>query len=96
VSAHHRTKEWAKVTRIMRPIIQASLPAPCIGCGRLVYPDQPFDVGHIISVDDGGTDDPSNLGPHHRGENRRDGQRISTRNNNRRKVRQQKVKRPRW
>lgn len=76
MTSHHRTAEWAKVTRINRPRIKASLPAPCVNrCqhGGIVYPGQAFDVAHIIDVDLGGTDDPSNLGPAHPRCNRSDG-----------------------
>lgn len=57
----------------MRPIIKANLPARCIDCGRLIYPDMRWQVGHIVSVAAatraGWTvaqmNDPSNLGPTH-------------------------------
>lgn len=50
MSEHHQSKEWAAVRRVMRPIIAASLPARCIDCGRPVYPDQKWQVGHIVSA----------------------------------------------
>lgn len=83
MSAHHRTSSWAKVTRVQKPRIQATLPAPCIepGCRHLIEPEDLWDLGHIISVDQalamGWTpqmiDDPSNLGPACRRGNRSNG-----------------------
>lgn len=57
----------------MRPRIAAQLPMSCIDCGRPVYPDQAWQVGHILSASRakamGWTrqqiDSPSNLGPSH-------------------------------
>lgn len=49
MSAIHRTKEWARFTRKVRPTIAAALPSPCVECGRAVMPGQRFDVAHIIS-----------------------------------------------
>lgn len=73
MTAHHRTPEWAATTRRMRPIIKANLPARCVDCGRLVYEEQRWQVGHIVSAAHalrmGWTtaqiNDPSNLGPTH-------------------------------
>lgn len=58
----------------MRPRIAATLPAPCVNrCGRSVTPDQAWDIGHVVDVGKGGSDDPSNLGPSHVQCNRSDG-----------------------
>lgn len=76
MSAHHRTSAWTKITKTMRPILKASLPAPCVNhcvLGGVVYPEQAFDVAHIVDVALGGTDDRSNLGPAHCKCNRSDG-----------------------
>lgn len=74
MTAHHRTAAWSKVQRVMRPRIAATLPAPCINrCGRLVTPDQKWDIGHIVDAGKGGSDDASNLGPAHVKCNRSDG-----------------------
>lgn len=90
MTAHHRTAAWAKTTRKARPIIKASLPARCVNrCrrGGYVYPDQRFDVAHIIDAHLGGTDDLWNLGPAHPGCNRSDGGRAGARiSNSRRKT----------
>jgi hypothetical protein len=74
MTAHHRTAAWSKVQRQMRPRIAATLPAPCINrCGKNVTPDQQWDIGHIVSVTAGGSDDPNNLGAAHVRCNRSDG-----------------------
>ena len=73
MSEHHRTSEWAKARATNRLRIAATLPAPCIDCGRPVLPDQKWQVGHIVSVVTaramGWTtmqmNHPSNLGPTH-------------------------------
>lgn len=73
MSAHHRTKAWARVVRIVRPAIKARLPQPCVDCGKPVYPDQRWQVGHIVSAMTGKSmgwtpdqiNDPTNLGPTH-------------------------------
>jgi hypothetical protein len=76
MSAIHRTKQWAKFTRMARPIITAQLPRPCVNhCGRMVEPGQRFDIGHLISH----AIDPSQplslelVGPAHPGCNRQAG-----------------------
>ena len=50
MSAEHRTAEWAAVRRRARPIIEASLPAPCVDCGGPVLRSQRWQVGHRVSV----------------------------------------------
>jgi hypothetical protein len=64
----------------MRPRLKAAIDAagglPCVNrcrLGGVVLPGQAFDVAHIIDVDAGGTDDPSNLGAAHVACNRSDG-----------------------
>lgn len=74
----HRTKEWAAFSKRARPIIAASLPAPCVnayrwsGCRGVVYPGEAFDVGHIVShnVDPTQPLDMSRVGAAHRQCNR--------------------------
>lgn len=74
MTAHHRSAGWRKVQRKMRPVIAATLPAQCVNnCGRTVTPDQTWDIGHIVDVALGGSDEPSNLGPAHIRCNRSDG-----------------------
>lgn len=100
MTAHHRTAEWARFVRMARPIIKASLPAPCINrCkkGGIVYPEQRFDVAHIIDVAHGGTDDLQNAGPAHPGCNRSDGGRAGARKTNAmRKAKTQRQEYPQW
>jgi hypothetical protein len=53
MSAIHRTSKWGTFTRMARPIIARTLPAPCVdpkpGCPGIVTPDQPWDVAHLVS-----------------------------------------------
>jgi hypothetical protein len=73
MTEHHRTSEWAKTVRTNRPRIAATLPAPCIDCGRPVQPGQKWQVGHIVSAMEGKRmgwttaqiNAPTNLGPSH-------------------------------
>lgn len=70
---HHRTTEWARTTRIMRPRIEAQLPLPCVDCGRPVHREQKWQVGHIVPVTEAKRmgwstaqmNAPTNLGPSH-------------------------------
>lgn len=52
MSAIHRTAKWGAFTRKVRPLIQATLPAPCVspkpGCPGLVQPTDKWDVSHRI------------------------------------------------
>jgi hypothetical protein len=76
MTAHHRTPEWSKTTRTIRPRLQASINAggvACIDCGRPVMPGQRWQVGHVVSVVQARAagwsvaqmNDPSNLGATH-------------------------------
>ena len=79
VSGHHKRSDWPKYSKRYRPSITATLPAPCVNAcllGGVVYPGQRFDVGHIVGVEAGGSNDRSNVGPAHVSCNRSDGGRI--------------------
>jgi len=73
VSEHHRTPEWQRTVRVVRPRIAKTLPAQCIDCGRVIMPGDRWQVGHRVPVAvakaQGWTtaqiNDPSNLGPSH-------------------------------
>lgn len=75
MSQHHKYKRFSTFSKRYRPSIAASLPAPCVNnCGRLVMPDQAWDVGHIIPAEDPrSTNERHNFGPAHRKCNRSDG-----------------------
>jgi hypothetical protein len=99
MSQHHR-KAWTSAdAKRWRPRIAATLPAPCVDCGREVYPEQAWQVGHIQSLAsfeaDGyaGSATAENLGPSHRSCNARSGGRMGaakTNGANRTKTRQDK------
>ncbi len=71
VSAIHRTAEWGAFTRKVRPMIEATLPAPCVNpsaiCPGLVEPGSRFDVAHLVShhLDPSQPLTPSAVGPAH-------------------------------
>ena len=50
-----------------RRIIAATLPAPCWRCGRMIGPDEPWTVGHLIDADIAPhlEHEPSNWAPEH-------------------------------
>lgn len=50
MSAHHRTAEWQAARRVARPIIEASLPQPCIDCGRPIERGDRWQVGHRVAA----------------------------------------------
>lgn len=94
MSAHHRTAAWAATTRRMRPLINATLPAPCVDCGRAVMLGDRYDVGHILAQSLGGSDDQFNLGPSHISCNRKDGGRLGGLKSA--KKRNRKTEIPKW
>jgi hypothetical protein len=79
MSAIHRTKEWAALSRLVRA--RTFLPAVCVGCGGIIQPGEPFDIGHILdaALYPDQALNAANVGPQHRGENRRAGGRQGAR-----------------
>lgn len=76
MTAHHRTPAWQRFTARVRPIIRASLPAPCVNrChyGGIVHEGERFDVAHIVPPEYGGEDTIDNVGPAHPKCNRSEG-----------------------
>jgi len=73
MSQHHQTPEWSKAVRVNRPRIEATLPAPCVDCGRPIQRGDRWQVGHIVSAAEAKAQGwtmaqinaPSNLGPTH-------------------------------
>jgi 5-methylcytosine-specific restriction endonuclease McrA len=80
MTAHHKHPEYVRNARIIRIQTRAmhkrGTEVICIGCGRLITPDQSFDVGHRIDASRGGSHALHNLGPQHRRENRQAGGRA--------------------
>ena len=77
MSRHHDAAKWSKLTKAARVRITATLPAPCIECGRPIVPGQPFDVGHRVPLSLGGS--VSDYGPAHIKCNRRAGGKLGGR-----------------
>lgn len=69
MTAHHKTAEYFRASRRLRRILQPRIDAgefvACVNCGRAVQPGQRWDVGHIIDVYRGGSDDLTNMGAAH-------------------------------
>lgn len=75
MTAPHRTPEWYRLTRRMRPIFQAQVDAGtaiCLDCGWPIHPGQSFDIGHRLpaSTHPHLAYEPTNLGPSHSGKGR--------------------------
>ena len=83
MSQNHKREGWATV---YRKSIEATLPAPCVDCPGIVQPGDPWDVGHIVGIFQGGGHDRSNLGPSHRRCNRSEGGKIGARLVNQRRT----------
>lgn len=74
MSKHHAGGGWTTEDRKKaRPIIERTLPRPCVDCGHPVYPGSKWQVGHIVSKaiavrlgwSNAQSNHLSNLGPSH-------------------------------
>jgi len=74
MSQHHQQAKWSSVAAKARGRILPLLPAPCVECGRPVYPSQKWDVGHRSPLSLGGS--VLDYGPSHRACNRKAGGRM--------------------
>ena len=89
MSAHHEQAKWPNHARKARARLAQLLPAPCIECGRPVYPETPWDVGHRVPLSMGGS--VLDYGPSHRQCNRRNGGRLGASKTNKRDPRNLKT-----
>lgn len=97
MSGHHRTKEWFKVARQVRPLLAAMVrngEAACTKCGRPIVEGMVWQIDHIIAIVDGGTDNWDNLGPAHKRCNQSDGGRKGAAITNARKGNKAKTEYP--
>lgn len=80
MSDAHRTPEWrkarAQAAKIIRARLEAGEDVRCVDCGRHIYPEHKWDVGHIKAATHGGGVELSNLGASHRTCNRSAGGRL--------------------
>lgn len=80
MTGYHAGAEWARFVRMAKPIIKASLPAPCVNrCGRLVHDGQTWHVGHLPGHDHALTHERPSLqtvGPAHARCNTQAGQKL--------------------
>lgn len=74
MSRHHRAAKWSTKSKKLRPRIAATLPRPCVECGKPVLPGQQWDVAHHRDLALGG--DVRSVGPAHRSCNRSAGGRL--------------------
>lgn len=65
MSQHHARTGHANRSKALRPGIAATLPAPCVECGRAVQPEDRWHVAHILAAVDGGRTTVDNVGPAH-------------------------------
>lgn len=79
MSAHHRRQKWSTRQPQLKAKIAATLPRPCIECGRPVTKDDRWHVGHIRAASLGGKATPSNTGPAHAACNLRSGGKMGAR-----------------
>ena len=84
MSRNHKEQGWTgrRVTNA-RKQIAATLPAPCVECGKPVTPDDLWDVGHITALALGGQ--ASIYGAAHRTCNRKAGGKLGARYSARKK-----------
>lgn len=85
MSAHHRRQQWSTHAPKHRARIEATLPAPCVECGRPVNASDPWQVGHRTPAALGGKPTAGNVGPVHTPCNRKAGGRLGARIVNSRK-----------
>lgn len=65
MSRHHRAQKWTTHSPKLRAHIAASLPAPCIRCGKPVTTEQTWHAGHRTPAALGGKPTIANTGPIH-------------------------------
>lgn len=101
MSRAHQDPEYQRNSRILRARVNADLkagrPVYCQRCGREIQPGQRYDIGHRIDASRGGSHALDQLGPEHRGENRRAGGRLGAqKTNNKRGVSRKAKGLPTW
>ena len=75
MSRHHQEQKWTSSrVKKARANIKAQLPLPCVECGKPVYPDDTFDVGHFQPLSQGGN--VNQYGAAHRSCNRKEGGKL--------------------
>lgn len=76
-----RVSTWAALSASARARLAPTLPAPCGTCGRLVYPWQDWDVGHVLprATHPWLAGDPANQRVEHSACNRAAGARMTNR-----------------
>lgn len=84
MTAFHRSAEWARLTRRLRPVFAAQVAAGtavCVDCGGPILPGERWECGHRLAR----VTHPQlalaehNIGPSHRSCNGRDGARLGNR-----------------
>ncbi|WP_457098838.1 hypothetical protein [Microbacterium sp. P5_E9] len=83
MSHYHRSAAGQRQSKAARAHV--TLPAQCAKCGGIIQPGEPFDMGHVVDVAQGGAASP--LLPEHRRCNRRSGGRLGAAVTNRKHTR---------
>jgi len=101
MSSSHSDPEYLRNARTRRAQVNAALKAgrlvTCQRCGREIQPGQRYDIGHRIDASRGGDHSIENLGPEHRGENRRAGGKVGAlMTNTKRGVSRESRRLPTW
>ncbi|MET0725946.1 MAG: HNH endonuclease signature motif containing protein [Leifsonia sp.] len=65
MSQHHRAGRHTSLAPKVREAINATLPRPCVECGRMVVKEDRWHVAHIVPASQGGRTTPQNCGPAH-------------------------------
>ena len=65
MSQHHVRSQHVKHAAGIRVKLAATLPAPCLECGRPVLPSQAWHVAHIVPAAQGGRTTLENCRPAH-------------------------------
>lgn len=67
MSRHHRDQGWTTHSRRLRPQVEATLPQPCVDCGRLISRGDRWQVGHRPGNEamHGAAPTLANVGPSH-------------------------------
>jgi len=92
MSQHHRDQKWTTHSPKLREQHSATLPRPCIDCGRMVTREDSWQVGHIRAAMNRGAPTFSNTGPSHTKCNNSSGGRMGARVVNSRRRRAQDIR----
>lgn len=98
MSRHHVAAGWSSISAVLRPIVAASLPQPCInpkpGCPGMVEAGMQWDLAHRGGGLVDPSTDPRDVGAAHRHCNRSAGGKVGAAIRNAKRQTQRRM--PRW